>query len=56
MAKTNRLKTRRRQNRKRKAARAKISLYEQKKLTHDKLPSLAKRLLSRKGRTAKSSA
>lgn len=56
MAKTKRLKIRKLQSRKRKSARAKISLYDQKKLTHDKLPSLAKRLLSRRGRAAKSSA
>ena len=39
-----------RQRRRRKAAKAKVKLYEQGKLTHDKLPSLAKRFLSRKTR------
>jgi len=39
-----------RQRRRRKAAKAKVKLYEQGKLPHDKLPSLAKRFLSRKMR------
>jgi hypothetical protein len=32
----------------RKTAKAKVKLYEQGKLTHDKLPALAKRVLGRK--------
>jgi len=39
-----------RQRRKRKAAKAKIKQYEGGKLPHDKLSSLAKRLLARKMR------
>jgi hypothetical protein len=39
-----------RQRRRRKAAKIKVKLYEQGKLPHDKLPSLAQRLLSRKSR------
>ena len=35
-----------RQRRRRKTAKAKMKLYEQGKLPHDKLPSLAKRFLS----------
>ncbi len=37
-----------RHHRKRKAAKAKVRLYEQGKLTHDKLPALAKIFLRRK--------
>ncbi len=37
-----------RQRRRRKAAKAKVKLYEQGKIPHEKLPSLAKRFLSRK--------
>jgi hypothetical protein len=37
-----------RQHRRRKAAKAKVKLYEQGKLTHDQLPALAKLFLSRK--------
>lgn len=39
---------RKRQRRRRKAARAKVKLYEQGKLPHDKLPMLAKKFLTRK--------
>jgi len=39
-----------RQRRRRKTAKAKMKLYEQGKLPHDKLPSLAKRFLARKQR------
>jgi hypothetical protein len=39
-----------RQRRRRKTAKARIKLYEQGKLPHAKLPSLAKKLLSRKVR------
>ena len=36
-----------RQRRRRKTAKAKVKLYEQGKLPHDKLPALAKKFLSR---------
>jgi hypothetical protein len=39
-----------RQRRRRKIAKGKVKLYEQGKITHDKLPALAKRFLSRKMR------
>jgi hypothetical protein len=39
-----------RQRRRRKTAKAKMKLYEQGKLPHDELPSLAKRFLARKQR------
>ncbi len=39
-----------RQHRRRKAAKAKVKLYEQGKLKHDQLPALAKEFLSRKMR------
>jgi hypothetical protein len=39
-----------RQRRRRKTAKAKVRLYEQGKLPHDKLPALAKRFLARKQR------
>jgi len=42
-----------RQRRRRKAAKAKIKLYEQGKMPHDKLPALARKLLSRKTRALK---
>ena len=42
-----------RQRRRRKAAKAKVKLYEQGKLSHDKLPALAQKLLSRKMRALK---
>jgi hypothetical protein len=53
MADVKRFKTWKRQRRKRKSSKAKIHLYEEGKLPHAKLPSLAKRLLSRKHRTEK---
>jgi hypothetical protein len=40
-----------RHHRKRKAAKAKVRLYEQGKLPHDKLPALAKEFLRRKMRS-----
>jgi hypothetical protein len=40
-----------RHHRKRKSAKAKMKLYEQGKLTHDKLPALAKEFLRRKTRS-----
>ncbi|HTX14250.1 MAG TPA: hypothetical protein VMD77_03065 [Candidatus Baltobacteraceae bacterium] len=39
-----------RQRRRRKTAKAKMKLYEQGKIPHDKLPALAKKFLSRKQR------
>ena len=42
-----------RQRRRRKTAKAKMKLYEQGKLSHDKLPALAKTFLSRKRRALK---
>jgi hypothetical protein len=42
-----------RQRRRRKTAKAKVKLYETGKITHDKLPALAKKFLSRKNRAAK---
>ena len=42
-----------RQRRRRKAAKARVKLYEDGKLTHDKLPALAKKLLGRKMRVLK---
>jgi len=50
MANEKRFVAQKRQRRRRKAAKAKVKLYEQGKLPHDKLPSLAKRFLSRKMR------
>jgi hypothetical protein len=49
-------KVKKKQQRKRKSAKAKMHLYEQGKLSHDKLPSLSKRMLSRKHRTQKATA
>jgi hypothetical protein len=40
-----------RHHRKRKSAKAKMKLYEQGKLPHDKLPALAKSFLRRKTRS-----
>ena len=42
-----------RQRRRRKTAKAKVKLYETGKITHDKLPALARKFLSRKTRAAK---
>ena len=42
-----------RQRRHRKRAKALVKAYEQGQITHDKLPSLAKRFLSRKMRALK---
>jgi hypothetical protein len=44
-----------RQRRRRKTAKAKMKLYEQGKLAHDKLPALAKKFLGRKMRALKRS-
>ncbi|MGA2509455.1 MAG: hypothetical protein ABSG27_04435 [Candidatus Acidiferrales bacterium] len=50
MANEKRYVAQKRQRRRRKAAKAKVKLYEQGKIPHDKLTSLAKRFLSRKMR------
>jgi hypothetical protein len=50
MANEKRYVAQKRQRRRRKAAKAKMKLYEQGKLPHDKLPMLAKKFLSRKQR------
>ena len=47
---TKRYVAQKRQRRRRKTAKAKVKLYEQGKLPHDKLPALAKKFLSRKMR------
>ena len=48
MAHEKRYVAQKRQRRRRKAAKAKMKLYEQGKLPHEKLPMLAKRFLRRK--------
>lgn len=53
MAHEKRYVAQKRQRRRRKAAKAKLKLYEQGKLPHDKLPALSKRFLSRKMRALK---
>jgi hypothetical protein len=50
MANEKRYIAQKRQRRRRKTAKAKVKLYEQGKLPHDKLPALAKKFLSRKMR------
>jgi len=50
MANEKRYVAQKRQRVRRKTAKAKMHLYEQGKLPHDKLPSLAKRFLARKQR------
>jgi hypothetical protein len=50
MANEKRYVAQKRQRRRRKTAKAKVKLYEEGKITHDKLPSLAKKFLSRKMR------
>ena len=50
MANEKRYIAQKRQRRRRKTAKAKMKLYEQGKLPHDKLPALAKKFLSRKMR------
>ena len=50
MANEKRYVAQKRQRRRRKTAKAKVKLYEQGKLPHDKLPALAKKFLSRKQR------
>jgi hypothetical protein len=53
MAHDKRYLAQKRQRRRRKRAKAQVKLYEQGKITHDKLPALAKRFLSRKMRALK---
>ena len=53
MAHEKRYVAQKRQRRKRKTAKAKLKLYEQGKITHDKLPALSKKFLSRKMRALK---
>jgi len=53
MANEKRYVAQKRQRRRRKTAKAKIKLYEQGKIPHDKLPALAKKFLSRKTRALK---
>jgi hypothetical protein len=48
MAHEKRYVAQKRQRRRRKAAKAKVKLYEQGKLRHDQLPALARKFLSRK--------
>ena len=50
MAHEKRYLAQKRQRRRRKTAKAKVKLYEQGKIPHEKLPALAKRFLSRKMR------
>ena len=53
MAHEKRYVAQKRQRRRRKAAKAKVKLYEQGKIPHAKLPALAKKFLSRKTRALK---
>lgn len=53
MAHEKRYVAQKRQRRRRKTAKAKMKLYEQGKVPHDKLPALAKKFLSRKMRALK---
>ncbi|MGH9737501.1 MAG: hypothetical protein ACRD4X_02830 [Candidatus Acidiferrales bacterium] len=53
MANEKRYVAQKRQRRRRKTSKAKMKLYEQGKLPHDKLPALAKKFLSRKMRALK---
>jgi len=53
MAHEKRYLAQKRQRRRRKVAKAKVKLYEQGKVPHDKLPSLAKKFLRRKNRALK---
>lgn len=53
MAHDKRYLAQKRQRRRRKLAKTKVKLYEQGKVTHDQLPALAKRFLSRKLRALK---
>jgi hypothetical protein len=50
MANEKRYVAQKRQRRRRKTSKAKVKLYEQGKLPHDKLPALAKKFLHRKQR------
>jgi hypothetical protein len=53
MAHDKRYVAQKRQRKRRKAVKAKMKLHEQGKLSHDKLPMLAKTFLSRKRRALK---
>jgi hypothetical protein len=53
MAYDKRYMAQKRQRRRRKAAKARVKLYEQGKLTHDKLPALARKFLRRKVKALK---
>jgi hypothetical protein len=53
MAHDKRYVAQKRQRRRRKAVKARMKLYEDGKITHDKLPMLAKTFLSRKLRALK---
>ena len=53
MANEKRYVAQKRQRRRRKVAKKKVQMYEQGKLKHDQLSSLAKRFLTRKLRAAK---
>jgi hypothetical protein len=55
MANEKRYVAQKRQRRRRKTAKAKVKMYEQGKLPHDKLPALAKKFLRRKMRALKKS-
>ncbi|HEY4777768.1 MAG TPA: hypothetical protein VIH56_08905 [Candidatus Acidoferrales bacterium] len=55
MANEKRYVAQKRQRRRRKVAKKKVQQYEQGKLKHDQLSSLAKRFLTRKQRAAKKS-
>jgi hypothetical protein len=50
MAHEKRYVAQKRQRRRRKAAKAKVKLYEQGKIPHEKLPALARKFLRRKTR------
>lgn len=53
MANEKRYLAQKRQRRRRKAAKAKVKLYEQGKIPHDQLPALARKFLRRKMRALK---
>lgn len=53
MAHEKRYVAQKRQRRRRKVAKAKVKLYEQGKIPHEQLPSLAKKFLRRKNRALK---
>jgi hypothetical protein len=53
MANEKRYLAQKRQRRRRKSAKAKVKLYEQGKIPHDQLPTLARKFLRRKMRALK---